>query len=112
MSSKKTKTITIALLCTTNNDSLTAPEDTTNSDASSVINKNKIMERCIQFLDGSEPRCLVSRCDVDVFYHGRVPGEGQVGSNYTCCLLQYQLDWVERSERTIRISPQSVDLLD
>jgi hypothetical protein len=111
-SAKKTKTITIALLCATNNDPLTTSEDTTNSDASSVINKNKLMERCVQFLDGYEPRCLVSRCDVDVFYHGKVLGEEQVGSSYTCCLLQYQLDWVERSERTIRISPHSVDLLD
>jgi len=107
------KATTIALLCTTHNDSPT-PEETTN--APSIINKNRIMDRCVQFLDGFEPEC-VSRCNVDVFCHGRVPGERESGSSrgYSCCLLQYQLDWgrdLEKSERTIRILPPGVDLLD
>ena len=108
------KATTIALLCTTHNDSPTA-EDTTN--APSVINKNRIMDRCVQFLDGFEPECVVSRCNVDVFRHGRVPGERECegSSGYSCCLLQYQLDWsrdLEKTERTIRILPPGVDLLD
>ena len=111
------KATTIALLCTTHSDSST-PEDTTN--APSIINKNKNMDRCVQFLDGFEPECVVSRCNVDVFssYHGRAPaGERGCGSSrgYSCCLLQYQLDWsrdFEKSEKTIRILPPGVDLLD
>ena len=104
------KATTIALLCMTPNDSST---DTTN--ALRVINKNGIMDRCVQFLDGFEPECLVS--NVDVFCHGKVPGEREGGSSsgYSCCLLQYQLDWgsdLEKSERTIRILPPGVDLLD
>jgi hypothetical protein len=115
--SSSKKTTTIALLCTTHNDSSTAVEGTTDPNAPSVVNKSKIMERCVRFLDGSEPKCVVSRCDVDVLYHGRVPGERQVrsgGNYYSCRLLQYQLDWgsSEKSERMIRISPPSVYLLD
>jgi len=74
------------------------------------------MDRCVQFLDGSEPECVVSRCNVDVFCHGRVPGEREGGSSgYSCCLLEYQLDWdkdLEKSEWTIRILPPGVDLHD
>jgi hypothetical protein len=108
------KATTIALLCTTHNDSL-MPEDTTN--APSIINKNGIMDRCVQFLDGFEPECVVSRCNVDVFCRGRAPGEREGGGSrgYSCCLLQYQLDWgrdLEKSEKTIRILPPGVDLLD
>jgi hypothetical protein len=101
------KVTTIALLCTTHNDSSTA-EDT--------INAPSVMDRCVQFLDGFEPECVVSKCNVDVFCHGSVPGEREGGSSdHSCCLLQYQLDWgsdLEKSERTIRILPPGVDLLD
>ena len=106
------KATTIALLCTTRND----PTDTTN--APSVINKNRVIDRCVQFLDGFEPECVVSRCNVDVFSHGGAPEEQEGGSSssYSCCLLQYQLDCgsdLEKSERTIRIVvPPGVDLLD
>jgi len=104
------KTITIALLCMNQ-----AAEGTiTNHNATSAVNKNKIMERCVQFLDGSEPECVVSRCDVDVFYQGRFLPVGN-GSTDSCSLLQYHLDGssdLEKSERRIRISPPSVELLD
>ena len=109
-------TATIALLYTTHNDSSTT-EDITN--APGIINKNRIqvMDRCVQFLDGSEPECVVSRCNVDVFCHGMVPGEREGGSSsgYSCCLLQYQQDWCSdlgKSERAIRILPPGIDLLD
>jgi len=108
------KKTTIALLCLTHNDSSTA-EDTTK--VPSTINKNTVMDRCVQFLDGFEPEFVVSSCNVNVFCHGRVPGERESGSSggYSCCLLQYQLDWgsdLGKSERTIRILPPDVDLLD
>ena len=104
---------TIALLCTTHNDPSTAED----INALSVISKNRNMDRCVQFLDGYETECVVRRCDVDVFCHGKVAGEreGGVGRNYSCCLLQYQLDWgrdLEKLERRIRILPPGVDLLD
>ena len=97
---------TIALLC---NDS--TAEDTIN--APSAINKNRIVDRCVQFLDGFEPECVVSRCNVDIFCHGRVVGEREGGSStgYSCCLLQYQLDWgrdLEKSERTGYCRPMSI----
>ena len=107
------KATTIALLCTIRNDSST---DTTN--ASNIINKNRVMDRCVQFLDGFEPECVVSRRNVDVICHGEAPKEQEGGSSssYSCCLLQYQLDWgsdLEKSERKIRIVvPPGVDLLD
>ena len=108
------KKATIALLCMTHNDPSTA-EDTTN--VPSAFNKYRIMDRCVQFLDGFEPECVVSKCNVDVFCHGRVPGEREGGSSsgHSCCLLQYQLDWdrdLEKSEWTIRILPPSIDLHD
>ena len=109
------KTTTIALLCTTHNDSSIA-EDTTN--APGIINKNRIqvMDRCVQFLDGFSPECVVSKCNVDVFCHGRVAGE-QEGRSSSGYLLQYQLDWchgsdLEKSEKAIRMLPPGVDLLD
>jgi len=105
------KTITIALLCTTRNDSSTSAEGTITNQNTASATSNKIMERCVQFLDGSEPECVVSRCDVDVFYHGQVGN----GSTDGCILLQYQLDGssdLEKSERRVRISPPSFDLLD
>ena len=100
--------ITIAVLCPAHDDPL-ATEGTTNSNIS-VMDKNGIMKRCVQFLDGSEPECVVRRCDVDVFYRDGVPREElfENDRSYSCCLLQYQLDWdnnLEKSERTIRISP-------
>lgn len=108
--SSSKKTTTIALLYTTHNESSTAAEDT------NVITKNKIkMECCVQFLDGSEPECVVSRCDVDVSYHTRVPEEQQArsGSSYSCYLLQYQLGCgsgdLEKPQRTISISPPTLD---
>jgi len=74
------------------------------------------MDHCVQFLDGLEPECGVSKCNVHVFYQGGVAEERESGSSdYNCCLLQYQLDWgrdTEKSERTIRILPPGVDLLD
>ena len=107
--SKKT---TIALLYTTHNGSSTAEA----RNAPSVINENRIMNRCVQFLDGFEPECVVSRCNVDVFCHGGSPGELEGGSSdYSCSLLQYQLDWgrdLGKSERLIRILSPGVDLLD
>lgn len=107
-SQKKT---TIALLCTIHSDSTAEI-----SNAPSVINEKRIMDRCVQFLDGFEPECVVSRCNVDVFCHGGFQGEREGGSSgYSCCLLQYQLDWgrdLEKPERTIRILPPGVDLLD
>jgi len=112
--SNSKKTSTIALLCMTHSDSSTAEDAIPNPNALNVIDKNEIMKHCVQFLDGSEPNCVVSRCDVDVFGHWRVPGERQVGSGYSCYLLQYQLDWgsdLDKSEREIRISPPSVDLV-
>jgi len=105
--SSSNKIITIALLCTTHNDSSTSGEATNHNTPSAT--SNKIMERCVQFLDGSEPECVVSRCDV--FYHGQVGS----GSTDSCILLQYRLDGssdLEKSERRIRISPPSFDLLD
>jgi len=72
------------------------------------------MDRCVQFLDGFEPECVVSSCNVDVFCHGRVPGEREGGSS-DGYLLQYQLDWgsdLGKSERKIRILPPGIDLLD
>ena len=96
---------TIALLC---NDS--TAEDTIN--APSAINKNRVMDRCVQFFDGFEPECVVRRCNVDVFCHGEREGGSSTG--YSCCLLQYQLDWdrdLEKSERMIRILPPDVDSL-
>jgi len=104
------KITTIALLCTTHNDP--AEATTTDPNTSNIIDKNEIMEYCIQFLDGSKPECLMSRCDVDVFCH-TLSGEGQDGndSKYSCCLLQYQMDWgsdLGKSERKIRISPPKV----
>jgi hypothetical protein len=82
----------IALLCSTHNDSSTAEYTTTN--APSAINKNRVMDRCVQFLDGFEPECAVSSCNVDIFCQGRVPGEREGGSSggYSCCLLQYRLE--------------------
>lgn len=104
------KITTIALLCTTHNNP--AEATTTDPNTSNIIDKNEIMECCIQFLDGSKPECLMSRCDVDVFCH-TLSGEGQVGSDskYSCRLLQYQMDWgsdLGKSERKIRISPPKV----
>ncbi|KAF8799035.1 hypothetical protein BYT27DRAFT_7343375 [Phlegmacium glaucopus] len=111
--SSSKQTAIIALLYTTHSDSLTADHPTTNPDTPSINDKNEIMQHCVQFLDGSEPRCVVSRLrDVDVFSYGRVSGERQFGggSSYSCCLLQYQLDWASdlKSERKIRISPPSI----
>jgi len=106
--SNSQKTITIAILCSAHNDFLAA-DDTTNSNTSiEVMDKNGIMKRCVQFLDGTEPECVVRRCDVDAFYHDGVPREEQNDRSYSCRLLQYQLDWgrdLEKSERTVRISP-------
>ena len=105
--SKKTPATTVALLCMTHNDSSMA-EDTTYPNTSNAIDKDGIMKRCVQFLDGSEPECTVNRCNVDVCYDEK-PGSG---GSYSCCLLQYQLDWdsnLEKSGKTIRISPPSID---
>lgn len=108
--SSSKKTITIALLCTTHNDSSIAEDTaTTSPNAPSVIDKKETMERCVQFLDGSEPQCVVSKCELDVFCHERVRGDRQVGSgsSYSCCLLQYQLDWGS-SEKSVKISAPSM----
>ena len=110
--SNSQKKTTIALLCTIHNDSLTAEET---GDATSVLNEKGIMDRCVQFLDGFEPECVVNKCNVDVFYQGVAEEREGGSSGYDCCLLQYQLDWsrdLEKSERTIRILPPGVDLLD
>ena len=107
--SSSNKTITIALLRTTHNGSSTSAEGTVTNHNTPSTTSNKVMERCVQFLDGSEPECVVSRCDV--FYHGQIGN----GSTDSCILLQYQLDGssdLEKSERRIRISPPSFDLLD
>ena len=67
------KATTTTLLCTSHDNSPTAEDTTTN--APSVINKNRIMDHCVQFLNGFELECVVSRCNVDVFCHGRVWGK-------------------------------------
>ncbi|KAF8168280.1 hypothetical protein B0H34DRAFT_684940 [Crassisporium funariophilum] len=77
-------------------------------DATPAPSLNELVERAIQFLDGTAPGCTVSRCDA--FHHGfSVAESGEAPVEKTCCLLEYQLDWedVKRDLRVIRIASPS-----